>query len=88
MPRPSAETPAGPEMSTLSMGGRPISELIDAAAEAQRAKRRLRLVGVAERSIEDLMRIAVTGGDCVVFTSAEPVLKPSATTPRRWFFRR
>ena len=80
--------PDGASLGTLNAGGRPLDELLRIAADAQRERRRLRLTGVGERTIEDLVRIAVTGGDCVSFASAAPDTRPSQTTPRRWFFRR
>ena len=69
---------------TLNAGNRSIDELLQVVAAASRSQTRIRLTGVKAKPIEDLMRIVVTGGDCVVL---EPEAERTAPEKRRrWRF--
>lgn len=76
---------AADDAMTVHAGERSLDDLLNVVAAASRTRTRVRLTGVKAKPIEDLMRIAVTGGDCVVF---EPDGDRAAPPPRRrWFFR-
>lgn len=76
----------GPDESmTVHVGERSLDDLLSVVAAASRARTRVRLTGVKAKPIEDLMRIAVTGGDCVVF---EPDGERAAPPRRRSWFPR
>lgn len=76
---------AGGDGLVLQAGDRPLSELLDLAAAASRSRIPVRLTCLRSKPIEDLIRIAVTGGDCVVF---EPDAVRADHRPRRGWFSR
>lgn len=59
----------GPARSRLTVhaGPRPLPELLDLAAAASRSGTRLSFTGTGARPIEDLVRLAVVGGETVTF---------------------
>ncbi len=59
----------GPVQSRLTIhaGPRPLPELLDLAAAASRSGTRLSFTGTGTRPIEDLVRLAVVGGETVSF---------------------
>lgn len=74
----------------LRVGDRPLDELLSIAAAASRSRSRIELTGTRAKPLEDLMRIAVTGGDCVVFGvdhDERPALAASSPRRRWWFSR-
>ena len=52
---------------TIHAGPRSLPELLDLAAAASRSGTRLSIVGTGSRPIEDLVRLAVAGGESVTF---------------------
>ena len=68
-----------------------MTELLAVASAAARSRTSVTFTGVKARSIEDLMRIAVTGGDCVTFgqeVSMPPLPTQQVGRPRwRWLSR-
>jgi hypothetical protein len=75
---------------TVRAGDRSLDELLTIAAAAARSKARVELTGVRAKPLEELVRIAVAGGDSVVFV-ADPAEAPPSPDPRRrrhWWFSR
>ena len=65
----------------VDAGPKSMTELLAVASAAARSRTSVTFTGVTTRSIEDLMRIAVTGGDCVTFGQA--VSMPRLPTQQR-----
>lgn len=70
-----------PDHLIVDAGPRPLTELLAVASAAARSRTSVTFTGVKARSIEDLMRIAVTGGDCVTF--GQEVSMPPLPARRR-----
>lgn len=75
----------------VDAGPKSLTELLAVASAAARSRTSVTFTGVKTRSIEDLMRIAVTGGDCVTFgqeVSMPPLPARQRARPRwRWLSR-
>lgn len=83
---------------TVHAGPRPLPELLDLAAAASRSGTRLSFTGTGTRPLEDLVRLAVAGGETVTFgddvrsriPEDEETARPSAASTglvRRLFSR-
>lgn len=72
----------------VDAGLKPLPELLAVASAAARSRTSVTFTGVKTRSIEDLMRIAVTGGDCVTFGQevSMPPLPARQRTRPRWLW--
>ena len=84
---PSATSASGGEGLSLRAGDRSLDELLRIAAAAARAQTRVELTGVRSKALEDLIRITVTGGGCVVFgrEPEEPRGETVKAPRRRWW---
>lgn len=71
----------GSDHMVVDAGRKSLTELLAVASAAARSRTSVTFTGVKARSIEDLMRIAVTGGDCVTF--GQDVSMPALPTPQR-----
>lgn len=78
-------SPAGSDVLVLHAGDRSLDDLLSVAAAAARSRTRLRLTGVKAKPIEDLMRIVVLGGDCVVLEPDREAVQHQRR--RSWFSR-
>lgn len=83
--------PPGSDHMIVDAGPKSLTELLAVASAAARSRTTVTFTGVKTRSIEDLMRIAVTGGDCVTFgqdVSMPPLPARQRALPRwRWLSR-
>jgi hypothetical protein len=71
---------------TVDAGPKSLDELLSVAAAASRSRTPVRFTGTTTRTVEDLMRIAVTGGDCVTFGGDKPRAVAAELPARRsWF---
>ncbi|MDB5511004.1 MAG: hypothetical protein JWR08_487 [Enterovirga sp.] len=68
---------------TLDVGPKPLAELLSLAAAASRAKTRVSFTGVETRPLEDLVRLAAAGGDCVAFAGARHPADPDRADDAR-----
>ncbi|MBV9076568.1 MAG: hypothetical protein JO048_03675 [Methylobacteriaceae bacterium] len=70
----------------VDAGRKTLPELVRLAAEASRAGQPVRLTGVADRSLEELVRVVAVGGDVVSFAPTPPRDPPARPRPRRTWF--
>ena len=74
------------EVFTLNGAEVPLQDLLAIASAASRSAGVVRLCGIGERPLEDLMRIAVAGQDHVILDERAPsARKATASVRRTWF---
>ena len=86
MSRPSSTggtTPRSSPTLLVDAGPKPLTELLRVASAAARSGTRIGFTGTRRRPLEDLMRIAVAGGDCVSFELQAPAERPDRAEPER-----
>jgi hypothetical protein len=74
---------------TMDAASKPLSELLTIASAASRSRTTISFVGVKAKPLEDLVRIAAAGGDCVSFVNevAPPPADPEedrSSKRERW----